>query len=69
MSVDWANRQRNTNYLVRKIAGYVFKQSEVTPSQLYGLSKLPWITNNYEGDVSTNVELVKTIIPARDTIR
>lgn len=62
MSVDWANRQRNTNYLVRKIAGYVFKQPEVTPSQLYGLSKLSWITS---GDESENASYIaSTKIPA-----
>ena len=66
MSVDWANRQRNTNYLVRKIAGYVFNQSEVTPSQLYGLSKLSWITNSYEGENASYIASTK--IPALEDI-
>ncbi|WP_250459353.1 hypothetical protein [Microbulbifer litoralis] len=62
MSVDWANRQRNTNHMVRKIAGYVFKKSEVTPNQLYGLSKLSWITNSYEGENASYIKSTK--IPA-----
>ncbi|MDX1811381.1 MAG: hypothetical protein R3240_05505 [Gammaproteobacteria bacterium] len=66
MSVDWANRQRNTNYLVRKIAGYVFEQPEVTPRQLYGLSKLSWITNSYEGENAGYIASTK--IPALEDI-
>ena len=66
MSVDWANRQRNTNYLVRKIAGFVFKQLEVTPRQLYGLSKLSWITNSYEGENANYIASTK--IPALEDI-
>jgi len=66
MSVDWANRQRNTNYLARKIAGYVFKQAEVMPSQLYGLSKLSWITNSYEGENASYIASTK--IPALEDI-
>lgn len=66
MSVDWANRQRNTNYLVRKIAGYVFEQSEVTPNQLYGLSKLSWITNSYEGENASYITSTK--IPALEDV-
>lgn len=66
MSVDWANRQRNTNYLARKIAGYVFDQYEVTPTQLYGLSKLSWITNSYEGENASYIRSTK--IPALEDI-
>ncbi|ASA57805.1 hypothetical protein [Vibrio gazogenes] len=50
MSVDWANRQRDTNKLVRIVAEYVFDQNEISAEQLYGLSKLSWITNSYEGE-------------------
>lgn len=66
MSVDWANRQRNTNYLVREIAGYIFKQPKVTPSQLYGLTKLSWITNSYEGENASYITSTK--IPALENI-
>lgn len=66
MSVDWANRQRNTNYLARKIAGYLFNQSEVTPRQLYGLSKLSWITNSYEGENASYIASTK--IPALEYV-
>lgn len=67
MSVDWANRQRNTNYMVRRIAGFIFEQpEEVTPSQLYGLSKLSWITNSYEGENASYITSTK--IPALEDI-
>ncbi len=66
MSVDWANRQRQTNYLVRRIADYVFKQPKITHSQLYGLSKLSWITNSYEGENASYI--VSTKIPALGNI-
>jgi len=66
MSAEWANRQRNTNYLVRKIAGYLFQQSKVTPSQLYGLSKLSWITSSYDGDNASYIRSTK--IPALKNI-
>jgi len=62
MSVDWANRQRKTNYLVRRIADYIFNQPEITPSQIYGLSKLSWITNSYEGENASYIASTK--IPA-----
>jgi len=66
MSVDWANRQRQTNYLVRRIADYVFQKPKTTPSQLYGLSKLSWITNSYEGENASYI--VSTKIPALENI-
>ncbi|MGL6001590.1 MAG: hypothetical protein ACRCZ4_05740, partial [Plesiomonas sp.] len=62
MSVDWANRQRHTNQLARKLAGYLFSQRNVTANQLYGLSKLAWITNSYEGESAAYI--VSTKIPA-----
>jgi len=65
MSENWANRQRKTNRLVRKIAKYVFQQSHVTPTQLYGLSQLSWITTNN----SENESYIKsTKIPALGNI-
>lgn len=66
MSVDFANRQRKTNYLVRRIANYVFKQPEITPSQIYGLSKLSWITRSYEGENASYITSTK--IPALESI-
>lgn len=62
MSVEWANRQRHTNQLARKLAGYLFSQRNVTANQLYGLSKLAWITNSYEGESAAYI--VSTKIPA-----
>lgn len=62
MSLDWSNRQRITNRMVRRIAEYVFEQSSVTPRQLYGLSKLSWITNSYEGGKASYIKSTK--IPA-----
>lgn len=62
MSVDWADRQRNTNRLVRKIAGHLFTLGDVSARQLYGLSKLAWITNSYEGDAAAYITSTK--IPA-----
>lgn len=62
MSVNWAERQRRTNQLARKLAGHVFSQRNVTANQLYGLSKLAWITNSYEGD--TAAYITSTKIPA-----
>lgn len=66
MSIDWANRQRRTNYLARKIADYVFKQPVITPSQIYGLTKLSWITNSYEGKNASYIKSTK--IPALENI-
>ncbi|HAA98799.1 MAG TPA: hypothetical protein DCL39_15400 [Alteromonas macleodii] len=62
MSLDWSNRQRITNRMVRRIAEYVFEQPSVTPRQLYGLSKLSWITNSYEGGKASYIKSTK--IPA-----
>ncbi len=66
MSVDWANRQRQTNYLVRNISKYIFSQPEIKPIQLYGLSKLSWITDNYEGKNASYIASTK--IPALESI-
>ncbi|WDE07824.1 hypothetical protein SG34_013620 [Thalassomonas viridans] len=62
MSVDWANRQRDTNKLVRIIAEYVFSQDNISAAQLYGLSKLSWITDSYEGESASYISSTK--IPA-----
>lgn len=62
MSVDWAERQRHTNRLARRLAGHLFARSEITARQLYGLSKLAWITNSYEGEAAAYVASTK--IPA-----
>lgn len=62
MSVDWAERQRHTNRLARRLADYLFAQSKITARQLYGLSKLSWITDSYEGDVAAYISSTK--IPA-----
>lgn len=62
MSVNWAERQRHTNRLARALANYLFSQKKVTARQLYGLSKLAWITNSYEGDSAAYIASTK--IPA-----
>ena len=49
MSEVWAERQRDTNRLARQLAKYLFQQKNITAKQIYGLSKLAWITKGYEG--------------------
>jgi hypothetical protein len=66
MSVDWTERQRHTNKLVRRIAGYLFDTGKIGTRQVYGLSKLAWITNSYEGDAAAYIESTK--IPALSDI-
>lgn len=66
MSVEWANRERQTNYLARRIAEYVFQQPKITPIQLYGLSQLSWITSSYEGENAGYIASTK--IPALGNI-
>lgn len=66
MSVNWANRQRQTNYLARIVAEYLFEQPNITPKQLYGLSKLSWITNSFEGENASYIKSTK--IPALEDI-
>jgi len=66
MSVDWANRQRNSNYVVRAIASYLFDQPLITPTQLYGLSKLSWLTKSYEPKNASYIRTTK--IPALEDI-
>ncbi len=53
MSVDWAERQRHTNKLVMELARHLFSQHNITAKQLYGLSKLAWITNSFDGETAT----------------
>jgi hypothetical protein len=62
MSVDWAERQRHTNRLVRRLAGYLFDRGKTGTRQIYGLSKLAWITDSYEGDAAAYIKSTK--IPA-----
>jgi hypothetical protein len=62
MSSYWAERQRDTNKLARKLAGKLFEQQNVTPRQLYGLSMLAWITDSFDGDNAGYISSTK--IPA-----
>ena len=62
MSEDWAKRQRHTNRLARRLAGHLFARRKVTARQIYGLSKLAWITNSYEGEAAAYIYSTK--IPA-----
>ncbi len=66
MSELWAERQRNTNRLARQLASYLFSQKKVRPIQLYGLSKLAWITSSYEDENSSYIRSTK--IPAISSI-
>mgnify|MGYP003635528934 CR=1 FL=1 len=66
MAEDWALRQRTTNRLARKLAGYLFELDDITPTQIYGLSKLSWITNSYEGENASYISSTK--IPALENI-
>jgi hypothetical protein len=66
MSVDWAERQRHTNKMARKVADYLFSKKDITPRQLYGLSKLSWITNSYDGEAPAYIGSTK--IPALSDI-
>lgn len=61
MSENWANRQRRTNQLVREIARIVF-EGPVDGNRLYGLCRLTWITDSYEGDEAGYIRSTK--IPA-----
>lgn len=62
MVSTWTERERDTNRLARALAEYVFAQSDITSRQLYGLSKLAWITNSYAGDNPAYIKSTK--IPA-----
>lgn len=62
MVSTWTERERDTNRLARALAKYVFAQASVSPKQLYGLSKLAWITNSYEGENPAYIRSTK--IPA-----
>jgi len=62
LNEQWADRQRDTNRLVRLLADYVFDGRPVAPRQLLGLCKLTWITNSFEGD--NPAYIASTKIPA-----
>jgi hypothetical protein len=62
MSESWAERERQTNRLVRAAADWVFSKHPVRADQLYGLCRLTWITNSYDGDGAAYVRSTK--IPA-----
>ncbi|SCY08557.1 hypothetical protein [Thiohalorhabdus denitrificans] len=66
MESSWAERQRRTNRLARKLAGHVLHRQDVTPSQLLGLSKLAWISDSYEGSNASYIRSTK--IPALESI-
>lgn len=61
MSQAWAERQRRTNRLVRGIAAHVLA-GEPGGDQLFGLCRLTWITNAYDGDNPAYIRSTK--IPA-----
>lgn len=62
MSANWAERERDTNRLVRAIADHLFERDQLAPENLYGLAKLTWITSSYEGD--NPAYITSTKIPA-----
>jgi hypothetical protein len=57
----WAERQRRTNALVRRVAAHILK-ADPDSNQLFGLCKLTWITNAYEGENPAYIRSTK--IPA-----
>lgn len=61
MSQAWAERQRRTNRLVRKIAAHVLPL-EPSGDRLLGLCRLTWITDAYEGELPAYIRSTK--IPA-----
>ncbi|OCH19809.1 hypothetical protein [Aliivibrio sp. 1S128] len=66
MSINWAERQRRTNKLVRILAQYVFERGDVEPIHLYGLSKLTWISKSNAPENTSYITSVK--IPALSDI-
>ncbi|MGI9229780.1 MAG: hypothetical protein ACR2P9_07980 [Gammaproteobacteria bacterium] len=62
MSESWANRQRVTNQLARKIAKYLFRKGDISPVNLHGLSRLSWITTSDSGENAGYIRSTK--IPA-----
>lgn len=66
MSESWAQRQRSTNRLARRLAKHVLFQPNVTARQLYGLSKLAWITRSYLEESASYIKSTK--IPALEDI-
>jgi hypothetical protein len=62
MSANWAERERATNYLVRAVAKFLLDSKQLAPESMYGLGKLTWITNSYEGDNPAYISSTK--IPA-----
>jgi hypothetical protein len=66
MAEDWAERQRHTNRLARKLASHVFNQKKISVGQIYGISKLAWITKGYEGKDAAYISSTK--IPALGNI-
>lgn len=61
MSQVWAERQRRTNKLVRRIAAHILNKNP-DGGQLFGLCRLTWITNAYDGDNPAYIRSTK--IPA-----
>jgi hypothetical protein len=61
MSEAWAERQRRTNSLVRRIATRVL-DGKPDGDQLLGLCRLTWITDSYEGENPAYIRSTK--IPA-----
>ena len=59
MSQNWADRERRTNRLARAAADYLFSKRLVSAEQSYGLCKLTWITNSYDGDDAAYVRSTK----------
>lgn len=62
MSEHWAARERRTNRLARHLAGHLLARGKPTAQQIYGLSKLAWITRSDEGEAASYIR--RTKIPA-----
>jgi hypothetical protein len=59
MAGNWSERERQTNRLVRAVAGWLFAQSKIRPEQLIGLVRLTWIRASHvkEGRYITSVKI------------
>ncbi len=58
---EWGKRELRTNKLVRLCASYLLSK-KITPTNIYGLCKLTWITKNNNGAyISTKLPALSDI--------
>jgi hypothetical protein len=64
MAGNFAERERQTNRLVRAIAACLFSQKHIQPVQLFGLVRLTWTTASHVND-DTYIGSVKILALGR----